>query len=118
MNGAETMMTVFMKARRGAPARGRRGGRDGGVRLDGPGGRAERKRPAVGVSAQATGKTAAVLIEATEPVAYAVSRPDPLTVLVDLRDVTRRRRGERGGDGRDRSPASRSSRPPASTART
>ena len=32
-------------------------------------------------------RTAALLIEATEPVAYAVSRPDPLTVLVDLRNV-------------------------------
>jgi type IV pilus secretin PilQ/predicted competence protein len=42
----------------------------------------------VGVSAQATGRMAAVMIEATEPVAYAVSRPDPLTVLVDLRNVT------------------------------
>src|SRR5215471_12512760 len=41
----------------------------------------------VGVSSQTTGLTAAVLIEATEPVAYAVSRPDPLTVLVDLRNV-------------------------------
>jgi type IV pilus assembly protein PilQ len=29
----------------------------------------------------------AVIIEASEPVAYAVSRPDPFTVLVDLRDV-------------------------------
>ena len=42
----------------------------------------------VGVSTQGTGKTAAVLIESTEPVAYAVSRPDPLTVLVDLRNVS------------------------------
>jgi type IV pilus assembly protein PilQ len=42
----------------------------------------------VGVSAQGSGKTAAVLIESTEPVAYAVSRPDPLTVLVDLRNVS------------------------------
>src|SRR5438067_290919 len=42
----------------------------------------------VGVSAQATGRAAAVMIEATEPVAYAVSRPDPLTVLVDLRNVS------------------------------
>jgi type IV pilus assembly protein PilQ len=41
----------------------------------------------VGVSTQATGKTAAVLIESTEPVAYTVSRPDPLTLLVDLRNV-------------------------------
>ncbi len=42
----------------------------------------------VGVSAQSTGRAAAVMIEATEPVAYAVSRPDPLTVLVDLRNVS------------------------------
>ncbi|HET7618298.1 MAG TPA: type IV pilus secretin PilQ [Vicinamibacterales bacterium] len=42
----------------------------------------------VGVSSQTSGRTAAVLIEATEPVAYAVSRPDPLTVLVDLRNVS------------------------------
>jgi hypothetical protein len=41
----------------------------------------------VGVSAQASGRTAAVLIESTEPAAYVVSRPDPLTVLVDLHDV-------------------------------
>src|SRR4051794_30431251 len=30
----------------------------------------------------------AVLIESTEPVAYAVSRPDPLTLVVDLRNVS------------------------------
>ena len=30
----------------------------------------------------------AVLIESTEPVAYAVSRPDPLTLIVDLRNVS------------------------------
>ena len=41
----------------------------------------------LGVSAQTAGRTAALLIEATEPVAYAVSRPDPLTLLVDLRNV-------------------------------
>jgi len=41
----------------------------------------------VGVSSQTAGKTAAVLIESTEPVAYAVSRPDPMTVLVDMRNV-------------------------------
>ena len=28
-----------------------------------------------------------MLIEASEPVAYLTSRPDPLTVLVDLRNV-------------------------------
>jgi len=38
----------------------------------------------VGVSAQGN----AVLIESTEPVAYVVKRPDPLTVLVELRNVT------------------------------
>ncbi|HET7695100.1 MAG TPA: type IV pilus secretin PilQ [Vicinamibacterales bacterium] len=41
----------------------------------------------VGVSAEALGRNAAVLIEASEPVAYAVSRPDAMTLLVDLRDV-------------------------------
>src|SRR6476469_7637664 len=30
----------------------------------------------------------AVLIESTEPVAYAVRRPDPLTLFVDLRNVS------------------------------
>ena len=34
-------------------------------------------------------RTAAVLIEATEPVAYLAAQPDPLTVLVDLRNVAR-----------------------------
>jgi hypothetical protein len=34
-----------------------------------------------------TGQGTAVLIEASEPVAYAVSRPDPLTVLVDRRKL-------------------------------
>jgi type IV pilus assembly protein PilQ len=82
------MMTVLMKARRrrrlvasGAAAAavcgwiGLAAASTGSIRL-------------VGVSAQGTGRTAAVLIESTEPVAYAVTRPDPLTVLVDLRNVT------------------------------
>src|SRR5688572_15236838 len=34
-----------------------------------------------------TTQGAAVVIEATEPVAYSVSRPDALTLLVDLRNV-------------------------------
>ena len=38
----------------------------------------------VGVSSHGN----AVLIEASEPVAYAVANPDPLTVVVDLRNVT------------------------------
>jgi type IV pilus assembly protein PilQ len=38
-------------------------------------------------SHQEAGRTA-VLIEASAPVAYAASQPDPLTVLVDLRDVS------------------------------
>jgi type IV pilus secretin PilQ/predicted competence protein len=88
VNGAETMMTVFKKARvarrlvaGGAIAATLCGGiglaaaSSGAVRL-------------VGVSAHATGRTAAVLIESAEPVAYAVTRPDPLTVLVDLRNVS------------------------------
>ena len=88
MNGAEIKMTVFIKARAArrlvaacaiATAVG------GGLGLAAAPAEAVRL---VGVSAQATGKTAAVLIESTEPVAYAVSRPDPLTVLVDLRNVS------------------------------
>ncbi len=35
-----------------------------------------------------TGEDNAIVIEASEPVAYAVSRPDPLTVLLDLRNVS------------------------------
>lgn len=35
-----------------------------------------------------TGQGSAVVIEASEPVAYTVSRPDPLTVLIDLRNVS------------------------------
>lgn len=38
----------------------------------------------LGVSAEQN----ALLIEASEPVAYAVSRPDPLTVVVELRNVS------------------------------
>jgi type IV pilus secretin PilQ/predicted competence protein len=38
----------------------------------------------LGVSAQGS----AVVIEASEPVAYVVSRPDPLTVIVELRETT------------------------------
>jgi type IV pilus assembly protein PilQ len=38
----------------------------------------------IGVSSEAN----AVLIESSEPVAYSVSQPDPLTVVVDLRNVT------------------------------
>ncbi len=38
----------------------------------------------LGVSAQGS----AILIEASEPVAYVVSRPDPLTVVVELREAT------------------------------
>jgi type IV pilus assembly protein PilQ len=38
----------------------------------------------VGVSAQGS----AVVIEATDPVAYTVNRPDPLTLVVDLRDAS------------------------------
>lgn len=40
-----------------------------------------------GVSARLDGALSTVRIEATEPVAYETSRPNPLTVLVDLRNV-------------------------------
>ena len=41
-----------------------------------------------GISARAGGGVTSVLIEASEPVAYVATRPDPLTLLVDLRHVT------------------------------
>jgi type IV pilus assembly protein PilQ len=40
------------------------------------------------VSASLDGATSTVRIEATEPVSYVTSRPDPLTLLIDLRNVT------------------------------
>jgi len=39
------------------------------------------------ISAKVNGKGASLLIEATEPVAYVASRPDPLTLLLDFRNV-------------------------------
>jgi type IV pilus assembly protein PilQ len=46
------------------------------------------------VSTRLDGTRSTVLIEASEPVAYVTSQPDPLTVLVDLRNV---RGGQMGG---------------------
>ena len=46
------------------------------------------------VSTRLEGTRSTVLIEASEPVAYVTSQPDPLTVLVDLRNV---RGGQMGG---------------------
>src|SRR6478735_7629753 len=40
------------------------------------------------ISSRLDGTVSTVLIEASEPVAYLTSQPDPLTVLVDLRNVT------------------------------
>ncbi len=39
------------------------------------------------ISSRLDGAVSTVLIEASEPVAYLTSQPDPLTVLVDLRNV-------------------------------
>src|SRR6187455_2774204 len=39
------------------------------------------------ISSRLDGTVSTVLIEASEPVAYLTSQPDPLTVLVDLRNV-------------------------------
>ena len=41
-----------------------------------------------GLSARTSANTAAVVIETTAPVAYVATRPDPLTLLVDFRNVT------------------------------
>ncbi|HYE86493.1 MAG TPA: type IV pilus secretin PilQ [Vicinamibacterales bacterium] len=40
------------------------------------------------ISSRLDGEVSTVLIEASEPVAYLTSQPDPLTVLVDLRNVS------------------------------
>ena len=39
------------------------------------------------ISARTTGKGASLVIEATEPAAYVATRPDPLTIYVDFRNV-------------------------------
>jgi type IV pilus assembly protein PilQ len=39
------------------------------------------------ISTRLDGKVSTVLIESSEPVAYVTSQPDPLTVIVDLRNV-------------------------------
>jgi type IV pilus assembly protein PilQ len=39
------------------------------------------------ISAKVHGKGASLIIEASEPVAYVASRPDPLTLLLDFRNV-------------------------------
>jgi type IV pilus secretin PilQ/predicted competence protein len=39
------------------------------------------------ITSRVNGKGAALVIEASEPVAYLTTRPDPLTVLVDFRNV-------------------------------
>jgi type IV pilus assembly protein PilQ len=39
------------------------------------------------ISSRATAKSASLLIEATAPVPYVTTRPDPLTVLLDFRNV-------------------------------
>ena len=47
------------------------------------------------ISTRLDGTISTVLIEASEPVAYLTSQPDPLTVLVDLRNVDAGRLGDR-----------------------
>jgi type IV pilus secretin PilQ/predicted competence protein len=41
----------------------------------------------LGVSTRVEGRATAVLIETSEPVAYVTEQPDPMTLLVDLRNV-------------------------------
>jgi len=53
-----------------------------------PAERADSDLPALkSISSRLDGAVSTVLIEASEPVAYLTSQPDPLTVLVDLRNV-------------------------------
>jgi type IV pilus assembly protein PilQ len=55
---------------------------------DGPATRRDEAKPALrSISSRLDGTVSTVLIEATEPVAYLTSQPDPLTVIVDLRNV-------------------------------
>src|ERR671913_240922 len=53
-----------------------------------PGYKAGTETPALkSISSRLDGALSTVLIEASEPVAYLTSQPDPLTVLVDLRNT-------------------------------
>lgn len=52
-----------------------------------------------GISARTNARSTSVLIEATEPVAYSTSRPDPLTILVSLRHVSATGAANRVPDG-------------------
>src|SRR6476646_7124975 len=40
------------------------------------------------ISARLNSREASLVIEASEPVGYSLTRPDPLTVLVDFRNVS------------------------------
>ena len=74
------------------------------------------------ISSRVTSKGTSLVIEATEPVPYVATRPDPLTLLLDFRNVAagavtstverrreerdrRGRRGEREADAARREPA-------------
>ncbi len=59
-----------------------------GLSAGAPGSNAGTETPALkSISSRLDGALSTVLIEASEPVAYLTSQPDPLTVLVDLRNV-------------------------------
>ena len=68
------------------------------------------------ISSRLDGGLSTVRIEATEPVAYVTSQPDPRTVLVDLRNVragAMRPVSSPGSSSRDSNmPRRRSTRPP------
>ena len=60
----------------------------GGVLASGPApGAAAAVAQLKAISARVNGKGASLIIEATEPTGYVASRPDPLTVYVDFRNV-------------------------------
>ena len=66
------------------------------------------------ISSRLDGAVSTVLIEASEPVAYLTSQPDPLTVLVDLRNVNAagaRRQADRRHAGAGRAASASSARP-------
>ena len=76
------------------------------------------------ISARVHSKGASLVIEATDPVGYVAARPDPLTITLDFRNVSRRgcRQFRRVERARVRLPASpwnrwnRSARPPPACA--
>jgi type IV pilus secretin PilQ/predicted competence protein len=57
------------------------------VTVSGAGGGATARAELLAISSKLDSRVSTVMIESSEPVAYVTSQPDPLTVVVDLRNV-------------------------------